>query len=265
MDLTPHLGAPCWFELSSTNVDQSIAFYESLWGWTRESMDMGPIGLYHFLANAKGTIGAAWTMPADQQAAGVPSHWAVYFWAPDCDALTAKAKALGGQVLVEPMNAGEFGRMSVIQDPTGATFCLWQSTASDGGGNFVMNEDHSVCWVELATRDVPAARQFYGELLGWQFSESPIPGFDGLNYTEAAVNGTPMGGMMPMTPEWGDMPAHWAIYIQVPDVDATAKAAASLGGAVCVQPFDAPGVGRIAMINEPSGAGTYIIKRATRA
>jgi uncharacterized protein len=254
-------GLPCWFELSTTNEEKSFAFYAGVFGWKREIIDMGPGGAYTFLSTEQGQVGALWPMPQEQRAAGVPSHWATYFFVPDCDAYTARASALGAQVFVPPMDAGEYGRMSVIQDPTGATFCLWQSRASSGDdADVVMHENNSVCWVELATRDVPAAKQFYGALLGWHFVERPIPGFDSLQYTEAAVGvHETHGGMMPMTAEWGDMPAHWAIYIQVADVDATCAKATQMGGEVCVQPFDIEGVGRIAMINDPTGAGTYIM------
>jgi uncharacterized protein len=257
-----HTGTPCWFELTSTDVEKSFNFYSDLLGWSRQTMDMGPIGNYHFLANQKGTVGAMWSMPEDQKVSGIPSYWATYFWAPDCAALTAKAQTLGAQVVVPPMQAGEHGYMSVIADPTGAAFCLWQAAEGSAEGNFVMNENHSVCWVEVATRDVPAARKFYGDLFGWQYKESPIPGFDGLNYTEISLANTPIGGMMPMTAEWGEIPPHWAIYIMVDDVDATANKAAALGGAICVPPFDAAGVGRIAMVNDPTGAGTYLIRLA---
>lgn len=56
------------------------------------------------------------------------------------------------------------------------------------------------------------------------------------------------------------MPSHWSIYVLVPDVDACTERAAQLGGKVCVPAFDAPGVGRIARIDDPSGAGAYVIR-----
>ena len=71
---------------------------------------------------------------------------------------------------------------------------------------------------------------------------------------------TPVAGVLQMTAEWGDMPSHWSIYVLVPDVDACVARAAELGGKVCVPAFDAPGVGRIARIDDPTGAGAYVIQ-----
>ena len=71
-----------------------------------------------------------------------------------------------------------------------------------------------------------------------------------------------LGGLMQMTPEWGEIPAHWSLYVQVEDVDAAVARAQTLGGTVCVPAFDAPGVGRIARIDDPAGAGFYLIALA---
>jgi predicted enzyme related to lactoylglutathione lyase len=66
--------------------------------------------------------------------------------------------------------------------------------------------------------------------------------------------------MMQMTAEWGEMPSHWSVYIVVTDLDATLARSTTHGGTICVQPFNAPGVGRIARIDEPGGAGAYLIQ-----
>jgi uncharacterized protein len=250
-------GVPCWYELSSTDPTKSFAFHHTLFGWTKSDMDL-PTGPYSFLANANGTIGALWNMPPEQASSGVPSYWAVYFLVASCDASTARAAELGGTVLVPPMDVSTFGRMSVITDPTGATFSLWEAKG-DGGGDMVFDEDHAMCWVELATRDVPRARAFYANLLGWTYSESALPMSDDGVYAEISAHGTAYGGMLPMDSNWGDMPPHWALYVRVPDIDATLARAVELGGSVCVPAFDAAGVGRIGMLSDPTGANVYVI------
>jgi uncharacterized protein len=252
-------GAPCWFELASTDPEKSFAFYNSLFGWNRTDMDLGPMGTYSFLLNENGCVGAFCNMQEDQKAQGVPSNWAVYFAVDDCDATTARVSELGGTVIVPPFDVSEHGRMSVLTDPTGAVFCLWQSK-SDGGGNFVMFEEHSIGWVELATRDTNKARAFYAALLGWSYTESPIPAFDAGNYIEISVGDTRYGGILPMSPEWGDVPPHWGIYVMVPDVDACCAKAKELGGSNPIPAFDAPGVGRISMVTDPTGASCYVIR-----
>jgi predicted enzyme related to lactoylglutathione lyase len=82
----------------------------------------------------------------------------------------------------------------------------------------------------------------------------------GVRYRECAIGGTRYGGILPMTQEWGEMPSHWSVYVPVPDVDACGGRAAALGGTVSVPAFDAPGVGRIARIQDPAGVGAYVIR-----
>ena len=60
---------------------------------------------------------------------GVPSHWTPYLSTPDVDATAAKAADLGGQIIVPPHDVAAFARISLISDPTGALFGLWQAAA----------------------------------------------------------------------------------------------------------------------------------------
>lgn len=254
--LTPPNGAPCWFELSSTDPAAALAFLEALFGWGHVHNDMGEMGNYTFLRNANGTVGALCGMAPGSE--GRPSNWGVYFGVADVDASIGEAAALGGQLLFGPFDVPGHGRGAVIADPTGAVFSLWQPANADAG-DFTMFEDHAIGWVELATRDAGAAKAFYAALLGWEYMPTSVP-VPGVDYTEYAVAGTRFGGIMAMTAEWGEMPSHWSLYIPVPDVDACLARATALGGKVCVPAFDAPGVGRIARLDDPTGAGVYVIK-----
>lgn len=252
-------GQPCWFEMSSSDPARSFAFYRGVFGWSKVDEDLGEMGAYSFLANGNGSIGALCGLPPGDPG---PSRWNVYFQVANCDAAAERVPALGGTVVAPPFDVPGHGRMAVSTDPTGAIFCLWQPGVS-GGGDIVMFEDHAIGWVELATRDVAAAQAFYGSLLGWQCERSSSNAMpDGTTYVEYAVGGTRYGGLLQMTREWGDMPSHWSVYVPVPDVDAAVRRALALGGASPVPAFDAPGVGRIAMIAEPTGAACYVIALA---
>lgn len=259
--VTPPPGAPCWFELPSSDPAASRAFYAALFGWQPAAVDLGEMGAYTFLRNANGTVGALCGLPPGAE--GAPSFWGVYFGVADLDAGVARALELGGRLLAPPFDVPGHGRGAALADPAGAAFSLWQSANPDAG-DFTMFEDHAVGWVELATPGAAAARSFYEQLLGWTCSSSAIPIPGAGDYTEYAVGGTRYGGILPMTKEWGDTPAHWSLYVMVPDVDACLARTAELGGKVCVPAFDAPGVGRIARIDDPTGAGVYVIKLARR-
>ena len=255
----PPAGAPCWFELSSSDPPRSLAFLQAVFGWQGQAMDVDdPAGAYTFLANATGTVGAVGGLPPGVDGAG--SYWGVYFATRDLDASLARAAQIGGRVLADPFEVPGHGRGAVLADPSGALFSLWQSQAMDSG-DFTMFEDGSVCWVELATHDVASAQGFYGELLGWRFSDSAhAPA--GVRYSEYAVGDTHYGGLLQMTPEWGEVPAHWSLYVLVPDLDARLAACLTAGGAISVPAFEAPGVGRIARIDDPTGAGLYLVQPA---
>ncbi len=255
----PPAGAPCWFELSSSDPPRSLAFLQAVFGWQGQAMDVDdPAGAYTFLSNAIGTVGAVGGLPPGVDGAG--SYWGVYFATRDLDASLARAALIGGRVLADPFEVPGHGRGAVLADPSGALFSLWQSQAMDSG-DFTMFEDRSVCWVELATHDVASAQGFYGELLGWRFSDSAhAPA--GVRYSEYAVGDTHYGGLLQMTPEWGEVPAHWSLYVLVPDLDARLAACLTAGGAISVPAFEAPGVGRIARIDDPTGAGLYLVQPA---
>ena len=109
----------------------------------------------------------------------------------DVEASTAKAKELGGAVLTEPMDVMDAGRMSVLADPTGAVFCLWQAKGSIGAQ--LVNEPFSLTWNELMTPDVEAATTFYGGLFGWK-GESMQMGGEGPPYTVWMLGEGGVGG-----------------------------------------------------------------------
>jgi uncharacterized protein len=109
-------------------------------------------------------------------------------------------------------------------------------------------------WNELMTRDVEQAKKFYAATLGWSFSSMPMPG--GGTYWLAEADGTPVAGLFEISaPESKGAPESWMAYIAVDDVDARVKKATKAGARVMKEAFDVPGVGRIAMLLEPGGAG----------
>jgi predicted enzyme related to lactoylglutathione lyase len=119
----------------------------------------------------------------------------------------------------------------------------------------VIGQDNSVCWAELATWDTGQARDFYTALLGWQTKGAAnMPA-----YIEFSINGQPRGGLLPMDEQWKGMPSCWGVYFHVADCDAAVAKAKELGASVRYGPFDAPGVGRMAAVADPQGAGFSLI------
>ena len=108
-------------------------------------------------------------------------------------------------------------------------------------------------WNEFLTRHVERAKTFYGSTLGWTFDSMPTP--DGGTYWLAMQDKAPVAGMYVMTDMPPQVPEHWFPYIAVDDVDARVKKALVSGAKLMKPIFDVPGVGRIAVLREPGGAG----------
>lgn len=256
MTMTHAAGSPVWFELMTTDLAGAEAFYAALLGWTLQRQDMGEHGHYTLFQLDGRDVAAASPLVPEQLERGAPPHWGVYFKVNDADAAVATVSAAGGAVHAQPFEVMDHLRMAVCADPEQAVFMLDQPRQHPGVA--AIRETNAVCWVELATRDIARAEAFYARLFGWAMSDhhaSPPGG-----YRIFANDDGMLGGLLRMTEEWGDMPSHWSIYLQVEDVDATVAKAVALGGALCFPAFDAPGVGRIARIDDPAGAGFYVIR-----
>jgi predicted enzyme related to lactoylglutathione lyase len=249
------VGAPSWFELASTDQLAVEDFYGALFGWSLRKTPL-PDGSHYTIFQLDGRdAGACYTLMADQVAAGVPSHWGVYFKVDDCDAAVARVRGAGGTIFCEPFEVMEHLRMATCADPEGAPFNLQRPRAHAGAG--VVREPNSVLWVELATRDLARAESFYRDILGW--TSEAFPGMPNYRVLSAGGCDAGFGGMMEMDEQWTGIPSHWSIYLHVVDVDATVVRATELGGKICVPAFDVTGVGRIARIEDPTGAGFYVM------
>jgi predicted enzyme related to lactoylglutathione lyase len=115
----------------------------------------------------------------------------------------------------------------------------------------------SFYWNELMARDVERAKTFYSATIGWTFEAMPMPNG---TYWVAKMGDKPVGGIFPMVgPEFSGMQEGWASYLAVDDVDARLRTAIAAGAKTIREPFEVPGVGRIAILQEPGGAMIYWI------
>lgn len=128
---------------------------------------------------------------------------------------------------------------------------------------FNIPQPGEICWRELATKDLQKAMEFYSKMFGWTLEQTKVTPMD---YKEIIMDGTAYGGMMQIDENWPpEVPSHWNSYIAVANADETAKKITDNGGSVRVPPFDAPGVGRIAIAADPGGAAFAIIQFAQPA
>jgi predicted enzyme related to lactoylglutathione lyase len=118
----------------------------------------------------------------------------------------------------------------------------------------------SFIWYDLMTMDMKASAEFYAHVVGWKIADSGMPGMD---YAIIKAGDVEVGGMMPVPPTAKGMPPCWNGYIHSSDVDGDAKKAVSLGGSIFQEAMDIPGIGRFAVIADPSGAAFIVFKPNT--
>jgi predicted enzyme related to lactoylglutathione lyase len=248
-------GTPSWIELVTPDQGGAQRFYGELFGWSYDDHDMGDMGHYYIPTLEGDEIGGiSGQMPGME---GHPAFWGVYLAVDDVDAATAKVEGAGGKVEAGPFDVNTNGRMSAVQDPTGARVGLWQ--AKDTIGTQRANEPGTPTWNEVVTPDVPAAVAFYTEVLGMSGAEQDM-GEAGTYTVLSNAVGRQVAGAM--NPPMEGVPPHWNIYFNVDDVDATVTRAVELGGSSVAPAFDVPGVGRMAMVADPQGASFWVMQAA---
>jgi predicted enzyme related to lactoylglutathione lyase len=245
-------GTPSYVELVAPDQQAAKQFYGPLLGWDFEDVDLGEAGVYVAVSvDGDSVAGISGQMP---QLAGHPAFWGVYLTVDDLDATVAEVEPAGGKVEAGPFDVNDAGRMSAIQDPTGARVGLWQAGKTTGTQR--ANEPGTPTWNECVTPDVPTAVAFYTAVLGMG-SEDMDMGEAGTYTVLHNALGRQVGGAM--NPPMEGVPPHWNVYFNVEDVDASVTRAEELGGKTMAPAFDVPGVGRMAMVADPQGASFWLM------
>ena len=248
-------GAPVWLDLGVPDVARAAEFYGSVFGWKFESAGPDAGGYGMFTQDGK-TVAAAG--PLTEQ--GAAPSWTLYFRTSDADSTAGAVKIAGGIVRAGPADVMSEGRFAQIADPAAAEFGIWQPGDTKGLG--AVNDPGTLCWTELTTPDVAAAKSFYSDVLGWQTDDQPMGEF---TYTVIRPAGgdenSSQGGIMPLSPEMAAAGAttRWQPYFEVADCDAATAAVTASGGTVVVPASDVPGVGRFAVALDPDGAQFAVI------
>jgi hypothetical protein len=121
-------GALTWNELTTRDVDGSIAFYGEVFGWTARRSSPG--GVPYVVWDLGGqTVAGMQPMVGDEWPDDLAPHWMIYFAVEDCDATAEQAYALGGRIAHPPTTFAR-GRYAVLEDPQGGTFSVLTGTTS---------------------------------------------------------------------------------------------------------------------------------------
>lgn len=113
-------------------------------------------------------------------------------------------------------------------------------------------------WIECASCDVEATKAHYARLCGWEYDGMEMA--EGGTYWVARLGDKMVAGIMSRDVIPYEVPPHWLVYLEVDDMAKAIEDTRATGGKVLREPFDIPGVGTIAIIAEPSGAGIGLLK-----
>jgi len=233
-------GTFCWIDLGTPEVGRAKQFYRSLLGWETEDVPR-PDGTYT-LCRLRGKDVAA----IHEQEAGEPAEWGSYISTEDADVATARARELGAEVVMEPLDAMDAGRMALVHDPTGAAVSFWEPGARIGAG--LVNDVGAWGWNELVTPAPAVAKSFYADLFGWEAQDvsAAIP------RTSFTLGDLLVGGLHSPTPQEGDA-SRWTVTFSVADADESVEMVQRLGGRVLLPPMEIP-IGRFSIVADPAGA-----------
>jgi hypothetical protein len=116
-------GSVAYTELTAPNLDDALAFYKDLIGWTLKSHDMGELKYVKMFYDDSDMHHGAMAPPPE---ANLDRNvWVAYVQVPDCDATAALVTELGGTICVPPMDIPNVGRFTVFMDPNGGTIAAW--------------------------------------------------------------------------------------------------------------------------------------------
>jgi predicted enzyme related to lactoylglutathione lyase len=239
------IGQFVWREASSTRLDSCLSFYKTLFDWRLEPLALDKQTATLAFAGER-RVGSVVDLP---KATPLGSHWKSFVAVDDVDGACVRCVEAGGRVVVGATDIAPFGRCALLRDPFGAHFVVWRTSPTSherrsseppGPGEF--------CWEMLATRNAEAAKAFYRKVLGWKAKTfagaADVLVFVTEDGADAASMCVAVAGTQP----------HWISYVAVEKVAKALEVVCALGGKVIEDRTNVPGMGTVAVIEDPAGA-----------
>ncbi|MFF3325144.1 VOC family protein [Streptomyces sp. NPDC002889] len=243
-------GTPCWADAMFSDVEGAKNFYGDVLGWTfgEASSEFGN----YTQAYSEGKAVAAVVPPMPGQEG--QSAWCLYLASPDAAATARKIRDNGGEVLMEPIQVGDFGSMTLGRDPSGVVFGVWQAGTHEGFEKKA--EPGAYCWAEVFTREPEKSDAFFPAVFPYTVQKLED---DSVDFKLFNIGGEPVLGRMRMTEEFPpEVPPYMNVYFTVEDCDAAVAKATERGGVLRFGPMDTP-FGRFAALSDPQGASFSVI------
>lgn len=243
-------GTPCWADAMFGDVEGAKRFYGDVLGWTfgESSSEYGN----YTQAYVDGKAVAAVVPPMPGQEG--QSQWCLYFASPDAAATADKIRRSGGEVLMEPMQVGDFGTMCLAREPSGAVFGVWQAGTHEGFEETAA--PGAYCWAEVFTREPEKTDAFFSAVFPYRMKDIVD---DAVDFRMFDVGEETVLGRMRMTDDFPpEVPSYINVYFAVDNCDEAVARAAELGGIVRFGPMSSP-FGRFAALSDPQGANFSLI------
>ena len=244
-----------WHELMTNDMEGAKTFYGDVLGLTCADPKM-PGPPYWIFSAGEGMVAGLMNIPAESLAMGAPPMWTGYIHVDDVDASTAKLKDMGGSVIRPPEDIPGVGRFSVVADPQGAVFELFNSTTPPPANPPAPDTPGRVGWNELYADDMEKVFPFYAEMFGWKKGDAIDMGAMG-TYQLFEHEGLAIGGMMTRPPHVPH--AVWGFYFNVANIDGGIARATAGGGRIVHGPVQVPGGYWVAQGVDPQGVGFAMV------
>ena len=241
-------GAVVWMDLLTDDVESAASFYKDVFDWQFEfNTDRD-----YAYGTHNGTPVAA-ISAYDQDLGETEGLWLASVAVNDIETAVTRVKENGGAIIEPPENLPGRGRYVLVEDPTGAVVVLLRASSGDPERSEVNGR---WLWTELWTDDVDKATDFYEEVVGYKTvavkdtggSVFQVMGRD--QKPHVSVVKTPLPDVEPT----------WLPYLQVADIDATARAVLKAGGAVLVPPQKDSLNADVAIVADPTG-GVFALQQ----
>ncbi|WP_405490709.1 VOC family protein [Streptomyces sp. NBC_00096] len=254
-------GTPCWVDAMFSDLEGAKTFYADVLGWTFGESNSEHGNYTQAYHDGKAVAAVVPPMPGQEG----HSQWCLYLASPDAKATAEKIKSAGGELLMEPMQVGDFGTMAIAKEPSGAVFGVWQPGKHKGFEKH--GKPGAFAWAEFFSRDVAKADAFLPQVFPYgaqQMDLGDSPEAEGMDFKVFSVGGAenPVLGRMNMGDDFPpEIPSYVQVYFAVQDCDEAVRKTKAHGGKLHFGPMDSP-FGRFAAVADPQGAAFAVIDPA---
>lgn len=250
-------GEVCWTDLQTRDVEAAKSFYAEIFGWRYQDLPT-PDGRSYaqaFLGDELVTVIAP--QNPQQEAAGAPGQWNVYFAVDDARELADILADSNGRLEFGPEAVGDTGVMVFFAPPGGGTTGAWQAGTHFGAAR--TEEAGALAWVELLTPEPRDDVGFFQQVFGHEVTEYPQD--DGGTYSTLIAAGTEVAGIAAVpTDAQNILTPGWQVYFGVGSVPKAVAAAVAAGGVVLIEPDESEETGTIATLQDPQGGVFSILE-----